>query len=132
MTDVPFTKPIKPVQTKPMLYAYYLNEMQDVAREMGYNLLVHGSMNRDCDLVAVPWVDSPSPHFELIKTLDYKLTGRTHYTKPEHYLYSVLPGGRHSYVINVYRGGYDESMENYIPDPQFYLDISVTPLTLNQ
>ena len=28
----------------------------DVAREMGYALALHGSMNRDMDLIAVPWV----------------------------------------------------------------------------
>ena len=28
-----------------------------VARELGYNLVAHGSMERDCDLVAIPWTD---------------------------------------------------------------------------
>lgn len=110
-----------------MLYAYYLGAMQELAREMGYNLVLHGSLSRDCDLVAIPWIDNPEPHFELIRALDFKLTGRTHYTQPENYMYSVLPGGRHAYVINLNRGGWLADEEAYVPDPQFYLDISVTP-----
>lgn len=31
--------------------------LQQVARELGYNLCVHGSLARDIDLVAVPWSD---------------------------------------------------------------------------
>lgn len=115
-----------------MLYAYYLGIMQEKAREMGYNLVLHGSLNRDCDLIAIPWVDKPQPHFELIKALDFIVTERTCYTKPEHYQYSVLPGGRHSYVINIFRGGFLPEFEDYVPDPQYYLDISVTPLQITQ
>ncbi|QMW06343.1 hypothetical protein [Spirosoma foliorum] len=121
---------MKAIQTKPMLYAHFLNLMQEKAREMGYNLVLHGSMNRDCDLIAIPWVNNPKPHLELIQQFDYILTGRGEaaYKEPTYYMYSVLPGGRHSYVINIYRGGYHPDKEGYTPDPQFYLDISVTPL----
>ncbi|MBD2700132.1 hypothetical protein IC229_05765 [Spirosoma sp. BT702] len=120
---------MKPIKTKPMLYAHYLGLLQEKAREMGYNLVLHGSLNRDCDLIAIPWVDQPQPHLDLIRALDYILTGRGDdaYKEPEYYLYSILPGGRHSYVINIYRGGY-RSDDSYVEDPQFYLDISVTPL----
>ncbi len=116
---------MKPIQTKPMLYAHYLGLLQERARQMGYNLLLHGSLARDCDLVAVPWTYSPADHFELIAELDYILTGYRGCVSRE-YNYSVLPGGRHSYVINLNRGGY--AGEQYQEDPQFYLDISVTPL----
>jgi hypothetical protein len=132
MNDVPFVRPMKPIKTKPMLYAYYLPQLQEIAASMGYNLVIHGSMNRDCDLIAIPWVDNPAPHFELIKAFDYKLTGRNYYTRPANYMYSVLPGGRHNYIININRGGYDETMENYIEDWEGYLDISITPLPVEQ
>lgn len=117
---------MKPIRTKPMLYAYYLGAMQERARMMGYNLVLHGSLQRDCDLIAIPWIDNPDPHFELIKALDMII--RDMYSDdPKHYLYSVLPGGRHSYVINIDRGGWSKDDDAYRPDPQFYLDISVTP-----
>ncbi len=116
---------MKPIKTKPMLYAHYLGILQEKAREMGYNLVLHGSLNRDCDLIAIPWVDNPKPHFELIQALDMIMTG-FHYAVPSGYSYSVLPGGRHSYIINLNRGGY-RADSTYQEDNQFYLDISVTP-----
>lgn len=111
-----------------MLYSYCLGILQEKAKEMGYNLVLHGSMNRDCDLIAIPWVDNPEHHFALIRALDVIITG-FEYIDPKGYNYSVLPGGRHSYVINLNRGGYNHKDE-FIDDPQIYLDISVTPLNL--
>ena len=90
-------------------------------------------MNRDCDLVAVPWVENPSDEFEMIKALSVVLTGKSVDAK-EHYLFSVLPAGRHSYVIDLNRGGYKKNEQGevsdpieFIPDPEYYIDISVTP-----
>ena len=42
------TKPLRP---KPMLYAWYLSELMGKAKEMGYNLIIHGSFSRDCEKV---------------------------------------------------------------------------------
>jgi len=109
-----------------MLYSYCLGLLQEKAKALGYNLVLHGSMNRDCDLIAIPWVDNPQPHFELIREFDLIMTG-FQYTDPRGYNYSVLPGGRHSYVINLNRGGYNYKDE-FIDDKEFYLDISVTPI----
>ena len=118
---------MKAIQTKPMLYAHYLNLLQEKAREMGYNLVLHGSLNRDCDLIAIPWVDEPKPHLELIQQLDFILTGRDEdygdQLEQRYYMYSVLPGGRHSYVINLNRRTPDGAVDHL-----FYLDISVTPI----
>ena len=40
-----------------------------VARECGYAVGLHGSMKRDCDLIAVPWTDEAVIAFELIDRL---------------------------------------------------------------
>lgn len=126
----------KPIKTKPHFYAVCLPEMQRIAKKLGYNLIVHGSMDRDLDLVAVPWVNEPSSHFSLLTQLDQYLNGSARYDDPEifesGYMFSVLPGGRSSYVINIYRGGYSKSMDDkdswtYTEDPQYYIDISITP-----
>lgn len=87
---------------------------------------MHGSLDRDMDLVAIPWTDEPSTHYELIKSLDIYLRGINGIEEqfPDNYIFSVLPGGRFSYVINLNRGG---PWCNYT-DEQWYLDISVTPL----
>jgi hypothetical protein len=38
-------------------YAFMLPILQEKVRPLGYALAVHGSMNRDFDLIAVPWDD---------------------------------------------------------------------------
>jgi len=49
------------------------------------------------------------------------------------YLHNVLPGGRKSYVIQLNRGGYMNTgtglheKPEYLEDPQYYIDISITP-----
>jgi hypothetical protein len=116
----------KPKHFKPGLYAMFFEQLKDIAREYGYNLLVHGSMNRDLDLVAVPWVDEPRPEQDMIKEFQEYLTGMT-LTRPDGEVdYTTLPGGRHSYVIELNRGNrHGEWVRFY--DEQYYLDISVTP-----
>jgi hypothetical protein len=115
---------MKPTHAKPQLYAYYFLQLKEIAKEFGYNLVVHGSMARDLDLVAIPWVDDPKDEMELIHALHKHITGHVAAEghEKEIYMFSKLPGGRHSYVINVNRGP-KFSME----DPQYYIDISVTP-----
>ncbi|WP_018629172.1 hypothetical protein [Niabella aurantiaca] len=120
----------KPVKAKPHFYACCLLPMQEIAKDLGYNLIVHGSLNRDMDLVAIPWVDDPKPEAELIQALDRWLRGvsYTDESVERGYLFSVLPGGRHGYVINLNRGG----RYNQYTDEQWYLDISITPLPTKQ
>lgn len=114
----------KPIKAKPHFYACCLRQLQEIAKEKGYNLVIHGSMNRDMDLVAIPWIDEPSSHYELLKEFDLFLRG-AYYEEDcfeQGYMYAVLPGGRHSYVVNIARGGRYNSYE----DEQYYLDISIT------
>lgn len=108
----------KPIAVKPRLYAMYFQNLMEIARDMGYNLLISGSMNRDLDLVAVPWVDVPKSEMELIQAFDTYLRGVS-MDKPKHYIQSMLSGGRSNYIINLNRSGE--------VDPQYYLDISITP-----
>ncbi len=118
----------KPIHVKPNLYTYMMDDLKVIARDHGYNLLVHGSMNRDLDLIAVPWVDDPKTEIELIQALDFCLTGTKKFSSSgntaEAYSFSILPGGRHSYVIQMARHG---EWNNYEKDLQYYLDISITP-----
>lgn len=114
-------KPVKPIKPKPHFYAACLSSLQPIARELGYNLLIHGSMDRDMDLVAVPWVDDPKPELELIRAFDQCLRGLT---STGNYDHSMMPGGRSNYIIQLNRG---MKWNNYL-DEQWYLDISITPL----
>jgi len=123
----------KPVHAKPSLYAYYFIGMKEIALAYGYNLVLHGSMARDLDLIAIPWTDTPEPELEMIHKLSEYITGykAAEGNEKDIYLMKNLPGGRHSYVINVNRGGYknmEKEAPDFVPDPQYYIDISVTPL----
>lgn len=122
--DVP--KPEKPVKAKPVFYACCYEPLKLIAKEMGYNLLINGSLNRDMDLVAVAWVDDPKPMKDVVIAFDKYLRGVSY---PDElvetgYLYSLLPGGRHSFAINLNRGG----RWNQYSDEQWYIDISFSPL----
>lgn len=113
----------KPIHVKPALYSYYFEQLKVIAKEFGYNLVIHGSMHRDLDLIAIPWIDNPEDEFKMVQKFENYLTG-FHSEQKEHYLFSILPGGRKNYVISLNRIG---EWNNYI-DAQYYLDISVTPL----
>lgn len=119
----------KPLHAKPNLYAYYFETLKEIAKEHGYNLIVHGSMNRDLDLIAIPWVNEPKPEIEMINAFASWLNGELDKT-----MIGTLPGGRSNYVINLNRGGYKKNAEGliidpleFVEDPKYYIDISVTP-----
>lgn len=73
----------------------------DIARKNGYALAVHGTMNLDFDLVAIPWTDEAVEPFDLIKKLEYLLNmfdGSIHYglhaEEPE-----IKPHGRKAWLL---------------------------------
>lgn len=66
----PDAKPEKPVvETHAPIYANLYPAMVQVAREHGYALAVHGSMKRDLDVIAVPWIENPSSPAKLVEAL---------------------------------------------------------------
>ena len=121
---------MKTTHAKPQLYAYYFLQLKEIAKEFGYNLVVHGSMNRDLDLIAIPWINEPKSEIEMIEALTNCVGGEL-----DKSLIGTLPGGRTAYVINLNRGGYKKNAEGliidpieFVEDPQYYIDISVTPI----
>jgi len=50
----------------PALYSAIWPDLVATARARGYALLIHGSLRRDLDLVAVPWTDDAVPCGELV------------------------------------------------------------------
>lgn len=57
----------------PALFAHRLNDIQDAARSVGYAIAVHGSMQRDFDLVAIPWTDDAVSAEALVEHLKEEL-----------------------------------------------------------
>lgn len=51
----------------PVYAAALYPELARIFQKHGYALAVHGSLRRDFDLIAVPWVEKPSTHHEVIK-----------------------------------------------------------------
>jgi len=116
----------KPINAKPGLYAIFYEYLKEIAKTYGYNLVVHGSMNRDLDLIAIPWIDNPRPEQDMIKDFQEYLTGINVLTNKGDVNFSVLPGGRHCYTIQLNRGNKNGEWMRF-EDREYYLDISVTP-----
>ena len=123
----------KPIHAKPSLYAYYFYELKEIALKYGYNLVLHGSLNRDLDLIAIPWQETIGSDLEMVQEFKERLGGRiqnSHDGQP----FNMLPQGRKSYVINLVRTEKNKVDENgrlldgqTWTDEQYYLDISITP-----
>lgn len=45
-------------QSPAAAFAWMIPHLQQVGRSLGYAVAVHGSLARDLDLVAVPWIES--------------------------------------------------------------------------
>ena len=106
------------------MYAIFFMQMKAIAEDYGYNLLLSGSMDRDMDLVAVPWVDKPSDEQEMIKDFQRYLKGIVTLNPDKTVHLNVLPGNRHGYIIELNRGDRHGEWVRY-EDEEYYLDISV-------
>jgi len=60
---------VKDPKTIPAYYAILFQGLADVARECGYALSLHGSLARDMDLIAVPWIEDAVPADQLVEAL---------------------------------------------------------------
>ena len=60
----------------PMYCALY-PELAKLARDHGYPLAVHGSLQRDMDLICVPWVALPSEPADVVVAITTRLVIRS-------------------------------------------------------
>jgi len=58
-----------------LFYLGVLPSIRTVARVLGYGIGVHGSMRRDLDLIAVPWVEEHATPDALAKAIQYAACG---------------------------------------------------------
>ena len=98
--------------------------LKEIALKHGYNLVLHGSMDRDLDLVAIAWQEEVSDSDDLVDEFCEFLDGRIE-MHPDEKKYNILSQGRKSYVINLRRGE-NHKFRNWV-DAEYYLDISFTP-----
>lgn len=88
---------------KRAFYAIILPDMRAAARRVGWALAVHGSEERDLDLVAVPWVKGAVPAEELVRVVEIAAVGAGRLGRRE---VVSKPYGRRGYVIHVGRTAY--------------------------
>lgn len=74
-----------------------------IAKEHGYALALHGSLQRDLDLIAVPWVSEASEPEALLNALCVEFDTPTNNKdrKPD-----IRPHGRLSWSIPLWWGAY--------------------------
>lgn len=70
---------MKPKPSYAPVYAALYPELAEIFRKHGYALAIHGSLQRDFDLIAIPWTENPSEAKtiidEITTTFDINLIG---------------------------------------------------------
>jgi hypothetical protein len=56
-------------------YSFIYHHLTKIAHEHGYALALHGSMTRDLDLVAVPWVEDAKEPTALVRAIREAVCG---------------------------------------------------------
>ena len=111
----------EPVPARAAAYVAIYPMLLQVARDHGYALAVHGSVHRDLDLIAVPWLEEASEPVELIEALKRATLTVTHHEDTDHHVPDCRPTqkphGRVGYSLHVTNSGMYGG----------YLDISVMP-----
>ncbi len=127
----------KPIHAKPSLYAFYFESIKAIGKKYGYNIVLHGSMNRDLDLIAIPWEeiigDKESMLTEIAECIGGYVMGEKGGVTKEHFeAFKARFHGRETWVININRhikSKYDGMVTRfeYGNDEQYYIDISIIP-----
>ena len=126
---------IKPIHAKPSLFSFYFEIIKEIGLKHGYNIVLHGSMNRDLDLIAIPWVENIGDRELMVDEITAVIGGTllmqnrsvndTIGTR-----YGYKPHNRIVYIININRdfemkfNGLVSKIKEYA-DPQYYIDLSV-------
>lgn len=124
----------KPIHAKPSLYAFYFELIKEIGLKFGYNIVLHGSMNRDLDLIAIPWESVVGDKSIMLNEICEAIGGDIMNEDIDNFKkFSEQHHGREAYIININRyisskfnGVYHEFVYGY-PDPQYYIDISILP-----
>ncbi len=91
-------------------YACIWNDLRQAALNVGWALGLHGSLNSDMDIMAMPWTENAVPVDKLIESLSDCFTGSPY--KDSHGIaFTGKPHGRMVYTLSIWA--------------DFYLDISV-------
>lgn len=101
-------------------YAVTWAEIRKTAHEHGYALTLHGSLTRDLDVVAVPWIEDASNEKVLVEAICETAGG---YIPPDERNPALKPHGRKAWII-CFGGASGEFSSEELPT---YIDLSVMP-----
>lgn len=111
----------EPIPARAAAYVAFYPMLQQIAKDHGYALAVHGSVHRDFDLIAVPWIESASAPLTLIRALKQATRAVTQNEQTDHLLPKCeprpKPHGRVAYALHVTNSGMYGG----------YFDVSVMP-----
>lgn len=114
-------KLLDPSPARAAAYVALYPLLLQVAKRHGYALAVHGSLHKDFDLIAVPWVEEASDPVTLVKAIKRATRTVTHNEETDHLSKDCAPTrkphGRIAYSLHVTNSGMYGG----------YLDISVMP-----
>src|SRR5690349_14942878 len=116
------TRLLDPSPARAAAYVALYPMLLQIAKDHGYALAVHGSLHRDFDLIAVPWIESASDALTLIRAMRRKTRTVTQHEKSDRKWAkdcnpTEKPHGRRAYSLHVTNHGMYGG----------YLDISVMP-----
>ena len=116
---------MKPPNKAPA-FAFLYPHLADIARSMGYSLAIHGTMDRDLDLIACPWTEDAVAPILLVQAIGayVDVFTPTSFDGPED-----KPCGRKAWLINMDGGvQIDISVMPIGPRPDPIEDVSITRL----
>lgn len=96
-----------------LYYLKLLPQIRETARACGYAVGLHGSLERDCDLILVPWTNQPQSAEEVIEAVRAAVHGYISQPQDEPRFPRQKPHGRLAWSIQLGAGA--------------YLDVSVMP-----
>lgn len=112
---------LDPSPARAAAYVALYPMLLSIAKRHGYTLTVHGSLHRDFDLVAIPWIEEASEPLKLIEAIKRATRTVTHHEDGDKYFEDCRPTqkphGRVAYSLHVTNHGMYGG----------YLDISIMP-----
>lgn len=121
----------KPIHARPSLYAFYFEGIKEIGLKYGYNIVLHGSMNRDLDLIAIPWQEVIGDKIQMLNEIAEAIGGYIlEETEDQRKLFREKFHGRDCWVININRSiknKFNGMVTEFVDegDPQYYIDISI-------
>ncbi|MEZ5386481.1 MAG: hypothetical protein R3F13_13295 [Prosthecobacter sp.] len=110
-----------PIPARAAAYVALYPMLLQIAKDHGYSLAVHGSVHRDLDLVAIPWIEDAAEPLTLIQAIKEATKTVTSHEEFDHLQEdcapTVKPHGRMAYSLHVTNKGMHGG----------YLDISIMP-----